>query len=750
MIIRDVASINALISKLKSELYLAFDLETSGVNDRHDSITDIAIAGATWEANVVMQEFNGSELINVLTIKQCAPLINALKIKRLIMHNAPFDFKFITRKFGVHLYKALYADTMTLQHLLNENLFNYGLKELGTLYFGPGATSEKADMLASIKANGGTEKQFYKANSDLRALYAMKDVRLTYDLWKRLDAQLDGQGLRKFYYDLETVPLAKHVLIPAELKGIPVDVDFLQQSQTEISLDVKTLEAKIQQAIEPLLDGFKDWLLNYKYAFQLNGPFLQALAAKIAPPNWPRTDSGSYSFNKAEITKAIKKNLISAGSDLELYATGKKRVPSEIQKTLQWELATRESDTYLFNIESTDHLKRLFFGTSTTESALKETPLSITEHGAPQVDDDFLEAMAKKYDWAKDLQTYRSLRKIESTYIERFLTEQEGGIFYPRFMQHRAVTGRLSGDTQQLPRPLEPGEAPDVVIKYNNRIRRFFISGPDHTFADLDYDSQEVKVFAHVSGEQKIKDIFARGDDFYSAVCIDTEGLTGYSADKKAPNYLGKAAKGKRQAAKAYALGLAFNMSPYKLKYELNCSEEQAKELYNKYFAAYPALKNWLENSKAFALKNGYIKNEAGRYRRFDGLVSNYAKFGPALLDGLELWKKYNDNPGMYAYVKKVAGVCKNHLNAAANFQIQSLAASITSRAAIKAAKEYEAKGMQSYICNLVHDEIVVRSPNSELKQSLEILQRCMETAYEISVPLTAPQSSGKNFAESK
>jgi DNA polymerase I-like protein with 3'-5' exonuclease and polymerase domains len=749
VIVRTREELKQLEALIKQELFLAYDLETSGVSSHTSVITDVAIAGATWEANIVMREFIDGEIVTQLNEREVMPIIEALKPKRLLMHNAAFDCIFTIRKFGVYLNKALYADTMTLQHVLNENLFNYGLKELGTHYFGADATDEKAEMLASIKANGGTEKQYYKADSAIRAMYAKKDVRLTYDLWKLLDKQLTPE-LRKLYYVTEVVPLAKHVLIPAELKGIPLDMPLLLQSRDEIAVDVKALEDKIQAQIEPLLDGFKTWLLDYKYKFKLTGQFKELLAAKIAPEGWPRTKSGGYSFGKADIAKAIKKGHIEPNTPLERYAEGLDRVPDELQKTIQWEIASAEAGGYLFNIESTDHLARLFFGTSTTTSVLNETPLNKTPTGKGKLDDEFLDEMAKKYDWAKDLQTYRGLRKIESTYITRFIDGSIDGVFYPRFMQHRAVTGRLSGDTQQLPRPLEDGQDDAVIVKYNNRIRRFFISGPGYTFADLDYDSQEVKVFAHVSGEQKIRDIFARGDDFYCSVAIDTEGLEGFSANKEAPNYLGKLNKLVRQRAKAYALGLAFNMSPYKLKFELGCSEDEAKALYNKYFSAYPDLKIWLESSKAFALQNGYIKSQAGRIRRFEGLVDAYSKYGPCLFDGLELWKRYNESPATYEYVKSVSGRCKNYLNAAANFQIQSLGASITAAGAIATAKEYERLGMQSYICNIIHDQITVRAPNEELQAALDILERNMCEAYPISVPLTAPQSSGVNFAESK
>jgi DNA polymerase I-like protein with 3'-5' exonuclease and polymerase domains len=751
MIVRSTNGIETLITQLRKSLYIAYDLETTGLNPRKNSIIGIAIATEDSAFYVVLQEFVNNQLTEVLPKSAVSPLLAELRRKRLLMHNASFDCRFTQCQLGVDLTTALYADTMLLQHTLNENLFSYGLKDLGASYFGSEAANEKVELLESIKANGGSKTEYYKASTDIMAKYACQDVRLTYKLWKLLDPQLDADGLRNFFYKDEVMPLYKTVTIQMEQRGVPVDVVALQDSQTEIAADIAALEASIQAAIAPLLNGFNDWYIRTKYPYKLSGPFKEALAARVATTGWPKSDSGAYSFNKAEIAKAIKKGHLAANTQLERYITGADLVPNDLIREIQVQLATAETGAYLFNLSSKDHLKRLFFGSSTTESLLKETALSNTPTGAPQVDDAFLDVMAKKYAWAEDLRTFNRLNKIKSTYIDRFLDAQEDGIFYPSFQQHRTVSGRYSGDTQQLPRPLGEDEEPlEVIRKYNNRIRAFFVSAPDWSFADFDYDSQEVKVFAHVSEEQSIKDVFAKGGDFYSSVCIAATGITGYSANKKADNYLGKLNKPARQAAKAYALGLAFNMSPYTLKFELNCSENEALQIYNNYFKAYPHLKQWLDSSLKYALEHGEIKTQAGRVRRFPGLVEDYKKYGDCLFNGLELWKKYNEAPTTYSWVKQVSKKCKNYLNNAANVQIQGLASSITNRAAIKTAKALKECGLQAYLCNVVHDQLTVHCPDTELEEVCKILEYCMETAYEISVPLTAPPSWGKNWAESK
>ncbi len=140
--------------------------------------------------------------------------------------------------------------------------------------------------------------------------------------------------------------------------------------------------------------------------------------------------------------------------------------------------------------------------------------------------------MANKYKWASLLRDYNKLNKIKGTYIDRILDNQENGIFYPSFQQHKTVSGRYGSDLQQLPRPLEENQASEVVRKYNNEIRKLFIAGENYVFIDSDYESLEPHVFAHVSGDERLKDIFRSGCDFYSTIAIATEKLDGVSAVK--------------------------------------------------------------------------------------------------------------------------------------------------------------------------------------------------------------------------
>lgn len=736
MIIRTASDIQKALTALALHDVWAFDVETTGLNPRRDQLIGFSIACESFSAYVVLREYAAGALHEVLSTQDIMPLLEQLKTKKLVTHNGSFDTRFTYHATGVKLWPSIFVDTMLLVHTVNENRFNYGLKQLAAEIFGQGAVVEQGDLQASMAANGAAKGELYKADSNIITKYGRKDAELTYALYKHFRPLAEADNVWDFYC-VEVNELYRCVTIPMELTGVPVDVPALQRASAEAATELSRIEASIQTQIAPHLDDFKRWYLDKEFPYKLSGPFAQKFAELENVP-LPKTPTGAPSLAAKAIDGL-------PDCYFKRVMRGEELIDPRTIDSVQAALFADTKQRYMFNILSKDHLARLFF------TKLKEKALNFTEKlKKPQIDDEFLALMAKKHKWAAELHIYNRLTKITSTYINRFLDAQENGIFYPQFHQHRTVSGRYSGDTQQLPRYIEPGGDEEILRYFSNQIRGFFISRPDWSFADFDYDSQEVKVFAHVAGDQGVKDIFARGDDFYSAVAIEAERLSGFSASKSAPNYLGKVAKPKRQKAKAYALGLAFNMSPYKLKFELDCSGAEAQQIYDGYFRAFPKLKEWLERSKEFACLHGYMVTQAGRKRRYPELKAAYAKHGKMLFDALELWKEYNDSPLVYAQMKSLAGVCKNLLNNSVNHQVQGLAASITNRAAIKCAKALQEAGLQAHICNVVHDQITVHCPDSELERVCNILQHSMETTYPISVPLTAPPSWGKNWGESK
>ncbi len=361
---------------------------------------------------------------------------------------------------------------MLAKHTIDEER-PFGLKDVGVKIYGDQERREQLDLYESIKANGGTKTEYYKADLDIMGNYCIKDCHLTFRLAFHYVTKMDKQ-LENFFFKDEVMPLYKEVTIPMELLGVPLDIKGLKRQQSDIASDIKKLEEQIQSSISPLLkDVFEPWYLDKEHYPKRTGPFAQALC-KYADLSLPHTGSGAYSLTRKAL-ESLEDSIYKG------FLQEKSWLPDNVIREVQLSMVKG----YMFNLQSNRHLKKLFFET------LKETPVSKTPTGQPQVNDEFIELMAEKYDWAKLLIDYNKLTKIKGTYIDRFLNEAQDGIFYPSFFQHRTISGRYGSDLQQLPRPLEEGQASPMVIKYNNQLRKNFIAGENYVFIDSDYEEYQ-------------------------------------------------------------------------------------------------------------------------------------------------------------------------------------------------------------------------------------------------------------------
>lgn len=681
MILKSLEDLKVLKEFINSNSLIAYDIETTGLNRRKDKIVGIGVSSAEKGMYLPTANFDKQDIIQVLEL---------LKNKKLLMFNAAFDATFTYNFYGVELLNALHTDVLLLKHTCDEE-FPFGLKEIATKLFGHDVKKEKEEMKESIKANGGTPTEFYKADVELLGKYCIQDCLLTFKLYNHYLPLLNKQGLNYFFYNEEVMPLYKLITIPMERSGVKLDLKKIEEYHFDIQNDIDLLEAGIQTAINPYLNEFTQWFLNKEYPLKTN-------------------------------TGKIPKYIQKYGNQLEAFKA--------------------DNDGYMFNLDSKHHLKKLFFG------ALKEQPINTTDKGNPQVDEEFLDEMAKKYAWAQDLIYYNKLNKIRSTYYIRFLDEQEDGIFYPSFPQHRTVSGRYASDLQQLPRPLEGGDF--RLVKYTNVIREFILPKLDKLIS-ADYEQLEPTTFAHVSGDEGLQNIFKSGLDFYSEIAIRTENLKDVSSDKMADNYLGKVNKGVRQRAKAYSLGIAYGMTDYKLHLDLGIEQKEAERLINDYFRAFPKLHRWIVNSHDIACTYGAIRCQSGRIRHLHNARRIFTSYGASILNSLYLYKTYGQNTAVYEQVKEERKTFKNLMNNAVNFQIQGLAASIVNRAALEIVDKFTKLGMKSHIVAQIHDELVFDVPELETESACDIIKKAMENSvFKLSVPLKTVPQIGNNFRECK
>jgi DNA polymerase I-like protein with 3'-5' exonuclease and polymerase domains len=745
-----------MIDYIKQHDILAYDTETTSLNPRKGQIIGFSVTGPIGTGyylptkafiNNELQQLTINDILADDIAKRVLPL---LKGKKLIMHNASFDVRFTKCYYGIDLLEDLYCDTMLLVHTINEEGYNnqFGLKaiakavqkELG-LNVEEEANKEQIELKESIRKNGGSTTkdnyEIWKADLDILSKYAAADTDLTMRLFIYFSTILEQEGLIDFFYNDEVMPLYKEVTIPMEEKGVKLDVETIKQTHHELTGLMKEYHDKVMQELLSI-DKVRLWIIDkavQAYPPNNKGSFAQALAAHEQLP-LPQSDkTGKYQItvsNVARIPDSPVKEFLIYGDDIVL--------DRDLSLKISMQLWKEDMDGYFFNLQSKDHMGEIAF------DVLGLKPLSTTKTGKPQFDEDMVQSISDKHSWAKNLRIYNKLLKIRSTYVERFLDNQEDGRYYFSYKQHGTVSGRYGSDAQQLPRPKEEGEDDPIIIEYTNRVRAFFVSDTGNIFIDNDYESLEPHVFAHVSGDEGLKDIFRNGWDFYSTIAIKTEKLDQYSPDKKADNYLKKIAPQLRNKAKAYSLGIPYGMGAYALGMTLGISTKQAQVLIDGYLDGFPNLKKWMNESREMAKTMGYVKSQVGRIRHLSKVKHIYDTIGDGILDW-QLKKMLEKQYGM----EKVRGIYldyKNGLNNSINVQIQGLSASIVNRAAIAINRKLKQAGIIGWVCAQIHDQIITEVEESRAEEAAKLVQDAMENTTKISLQLKAPPAISHNWKD--
>ena len=761
--VQDSETLKLMFQHITDSKVIAVDTETSGLNPRKDKIVGWSISGDEgigFYIPTLVWDFSKEELIlqtidGTSTETISKNLLKALKGKKLVFHNASFDCQFIKNYYGIDLIEDIWVDTGLLVHTVyEEGAFGYGnpfgLKSIAImnqealgLDVEEAANKEQLELKESIKKNGGeTTKvnfEIYKADMEILSKYASADTDLTLRICNLYLDKLRDEGLEKFFFEEEVMPVYKEVTIPMESYGVDLDMDLLNKINEEITQDLEDNKKIVQKSILRTEEA-KSWVMDTafeNYPPSHKGNWAQNLCMRYSLDIPKSEKTGKYSLTAKNI------EALEDSPQKEFLLTGNVDVLDELEVArISMSMWKESNDGEYINIQSKKHLGEVVF------KYMGVKPKSQTRKGTPQFDMDMLEDLAKTYDWAENLRLYNKLLKIKSTYVDRFLDRNQDGRYYFYFKQNGTVSGRYGSDAQQLPKPLEEGEDAPIIVKYVNIVRAFLTAGKGRKVIDADYESLEPHCFASVSGDEKLQEIFNNNYDFYSYVAIQTEKLEGVSADKKADNYLKKLDPVKRNKAKAYSLGVAYGMEAYALKMTLGVDQKTAEGLIKGYLDGFPQLRDWRENSRKKVKENGFIKNYVGRVRHLPRVKKIYDKFGERMMD----WRFRKDLEAQgYGrdQVLKVYRDYRNGLNNCLNFQLQSLAAAVVNRAAVQINRKAKELNIDAIVQAQVHDQLIINVDEKDAEMFAPHVQKIMENTTKLpGVTLKAPPEISDNWRD--
>lgn len=318
-------------------------------------------------------------------------------------------------------------------------------------------------------------------------------------------------------------------------------------------------------------------------------------------------------------------------------------------------------------------------------------------------DEEYLQFLSDKHPIIELILEYRGLKKLLSTYIDALpqLVNAKTGRIHTSFNQAVTATGRLSSNNPNLQNiPIRDARG--------REIRRLFVArDAEHVIVSADYSQVELRIMAHLSGDEGLLEAFRHGEDIHTATAAKIFGVP-----------IGDVSKEQRRQAKTANFGIIYGISAFGLSQRLHISRVEAKALIDGYFASYPKVKEYMDTVVTKAGQNGYVETIFGRRRNLKDILS-----GNATVRGLAE---------------------RNAINA----PIQGSAADIIKLAMIEVRRRLESEKLESKIILQVHDELVLDVPRNEVEAVRRLVTEAMEGAVELAIPLTTELGVGDNWLD--
>lgn len=555
-----------------------------------------------------------------------------------------------------------------------------------------GENPHHADVIGIVFS---TDEQHYFMPFELLKTEAAEPLRI----WLA-DPEISKQG-----FDLHRTDLALHWK-GIEFAGASFDVQLAAYilDPTESNLNLHALAAK--QGLPVLASDEDVFGKGAKYKVPETDVLSKHLAAKgaaildLIPLQEKELGEGGMAslFHDLEMPLSriladmekqgiavYKDDLIELGKEFETQING---LVQEI-----YEIAGME-----FNLNSPKQLGEILF-VKLGLPVIKKTKTGYS------TDAEVLEKLAPYHDIVRLILQYRSIAKLQSTYVEGLLKEisPQTGKVHTYYRQTIAATGRLSSqypNLQNIPIRLEEGR----------KIRKVFVpSEPGWYILAADYSQIELRVLAHISDDEGLKEAFLHDMDIHTKTAMDVFGVT---ADEVDANM--------RRSAKAVNFGIVYGISDYGLSQNLNITRKEAARFIDQYFDAFSGVRRYMDDIVKDAKRDGYVTTLLERRRYLPEINAS--------------------NFNLRSFAERTA----------MNTPIQGTAADIIKLAMVHMDRVLAEKQLKSRMLLQVHDELVFEVPEDELELMKKLVPETMEKALALSVPLKADVSYGKNWYEAK
>lgn len=608
IIVRDEAGLRALVNTLKGAQSIAWDVETTSVDQMAAELVGISLSvdGHTGYYIPVGHQPEGAATLFEQPAVQQLPLQTVLDALRGPLtnpkipksaHNAVYDLV-VMQRYGVDVFPVAF-DSMIAEWIRDPNSKFLGLKSFALQYLGVSMTP-----ISDLIGTGKKQRTIDTVPVEQVAPYAAADAAITHRAVMFLRPKLEEQGLMDLFNTLD-MPLVP-VIAAMQRAGVRLDVDFLAQMSATLADKLALLEHEIH------------------------------------------TLGGGYGE---------------------------------------------------FNINSPKQLNDVLFG----KLGLSVQGLKKTTHGY-STDAGTLEALRGQHPIVDEILDYRELAKLKSTYVDALpaLVNPHTGRVHTSYNQTGTTTGRISSSNPNL-------QNIPIRTEIGREVRRAFIAQPGYVMLSVDYSQIELRVLAHISGDETLLKAFAQGQDIHAATAAAVNNIA-----------LDQVTYEQRSFAKRVNFGLIYGMGPYRLAQENNMSFNQAQTFIEAYFNRLPRVNEYLEQTRRQARETGIVRTLLGRQRRFDVLL----------------------NPNVNRQIQE------SELRAAINMPIQGTAADIMKRAMIDLHTELTRRKSRALMTLQVHDELVLEVPEDEINAIQKVVVDIMENAYPLDAPLKANAEIGPNWRD--